>query len=98
MVASLDQAGQSIPVILRNLSAQGAQVDGDFSLTVGDAVTLQKGELSVPGRIAWRDGRKAGIAFACDLDPAVVLRHIPTPRPQLPHCHKRPGFRSACTA
>lgn len=94
MAAVLEHPGGSAAVILRNLSAQGALVEGDQALTVGDEVVFRKNDLAVAGRIAWIDGRRAGIAFAMSLDPDTVRRQVPVPRPIVPLVHKRPGLRT----
>ena len=93
MAASLEHAGGMTPVTLRNLSAEGALVEGDHRLVPGAEIVFHKNDLDVAGRIAWVDGRRAGIAFAMSLDPDIVLRHVPPPRPRHEVVHKRPGFR-----
>ena len=93
MAANVEHAGGMTPVTLRNLSADGALIEGDQDLAPGSELVFRKNELAVAGRIAWVDGRRAGIAFAMSLDPDTVLRHVPAPRPRCEVVHKRPGFR-----
>jgi hypothetical protein len=93
MAASLEHAGGMTPVTLRNLSAEGALVEGDQGLAPGSEIVFHKKGLAVAGRVAWVDGRRAGIAFAMSLDPDTVLRHVPAPKPRSEMVHKRPGFR-----
>ena len=93
MAASLEHEGGLTPVRLRNLSAQGALVEGEHGLVPGAEVVFRKKDLAVAGRIAWVDGCRAGIAFAMDLDPEIVLHHVPAPKPRCDTTYKRPGFR-----
>lgn len=93
MSASLELSGMSLPVKLRNLSSDGALVEGDKLPVEGSSVQFRKGELSVAGRVAWAKTRHAGISFMHALEPDQVLRHIPTPRARVKPEFRRPGFR-----
>jgi hypothetical protein len=98
MAATLEHPGGVTPVTLRNLSANGAQVEGDHGLPTGTQIVLRKNELAASGRIAWSAGGRSGIAFAYPLDPEIVLRHIPVPKRVPELVHKRPGFRGPLSA
>src|SRR5687767_10544110 len=93
MAASLESDGVTVPVTLRNLSAEGALVDGDHGLSVGAEIVFHKNDLSVAGHVAWVDGRRAGLAFVVSLDPETVLRYVPVPAPLRIEVHKRPALR-----
>jgi len=93
MAASLEHDGQVLPVTLRNLSADGALVEGDHGLQPGAQIVFCRQDLKAEGLIAWVADRRAGIAFAMSLDPETVLRQIPSPRPICELHHKRLGFR-----
>jgi hypothetical protein len=93
MAASLEIAGVTVPVTLRNLSAEGALIEGDHGLSPGDEIVFLKNDLSVAGRVAWVDGRRAGLAFSMSLDPETVLRYVPVPTPLRIEVHKRPALR-----
>ena len=54
---------------------------------------LRKGDLSMPGTIAWVNGRQAGVNFAQKLNPEQLLRHIPTPRARVTASFRRPGLK-----
>ena len=95
MAASLEHPGGITPVTLRNLSADGALVEGDHGLAPGTTIIFRKNELAVAGRVAWSVGRRAGIAFETKLDPGIVLHHVPAPKPITEIVHKRPGFRGS---
>ena len=98
MSASLELSGTSLPVKLRNLSVDGALVEGDKLPVEGASVLFRKGDLSVSGQVAWVKGRQAGVAFAQNLNPDQLLRHIPAPRPRVTPDFKRPGLKGTLTA
>lgn len=95
MAASIESDGVTIPVKLRNLSSEGALVEGDKLPAAGSMVVFHKKELNLPGHIAWATAGRAGIAFEARLDPASVLRHVPSikavPKPDF----RRPRIRAS---
>lgn len=93
MAASLELSGTSLAVKLRNLSSEGALIQGDALPVEGASVMFRKGELCVSGQVAWVKGRQAGIAFAEPLNPEQLLRHVPKPRPRVMPKYRRPGLR-----
>ena len=94
MAASLELSGTSLPVKLRNLSSEGALVEGAKLPVEGAAIQFRKGELSVAGRVAWVKGGRAGISFSHNLEPEQVLRHVPAPRPRVHSDFRRPGLKA----
>jgi hypothetical protein len=92
--ATLEIPGASIPVVLRNLSQDGALVQGDDLPDEGSRVLFHRQGLSVPGRVAWSHCNSAGIEFDFPLFPQELLRHIPTTQRKPPpiSLQKRPGF------
>ena len=94
MTATIELSGMSLPVKLRNLSNEGALIEGDNLPVEGSEVIFRKAELTLKGRIAWVERRRAGIAFAELLSPDAVLRHIPTPRPRVKLDFRRPALVS----
>lgn len=93
MAASLEHRGGLTSVTLRNLSAEGALVQGDHGLSPGAPIVFHKGELAVSGTVAWVDGNRAGLAFDGRLAPETVLRHVPEPKAREEKVYRRPGFR-----
>jgi len=91
MAASLETSSGTANVTLRNLSAEGALVEGDRLPDAGESLIFRKNELVVSGRIAWASERRAGIAFDAKLQPETVLRHIPSPKHRIEPTFKRPG-------
>ncbi|QDP20181.1 PilZ domain-containing protein [Sphingomonas xanthus] len=94
MAASLELSGTSLPVKLRNLSAEGALVEGDKLPVEGSAIQFRKGDLSVAAKVAWCKTRHAGISFEHKLDPDQVMRHVPVPRARVKPNFRRPGLKS----
>ena len=92
MAATLETATGSATVTLRNLSADGALVEGDRIPAEGSLLVFRKKDLAVGGKVAWISERRAGIAFDSKLEPETVLRHIPAPKHRMEPSFKRPGF------
>ena len=93
MQAFVDCDGATVSVKLRNLSKDGALIEAAALPPVGAKVQFRKGELTLPGHVAWETGSRAGIAFDQALDPDSVLRHVPEPRQRLVLEHRRPRLR-----
>ena len=94
MSASIELSGKSLPVKLRNLSAEGALVEADMLPVEGASIMFRKGELCVQGRVAWAKTRHAGISFVRKLEPEEVLRHVPAPRARVKPEFRRPGLKA----
>ncbi len=94
LTASLEAGGVSQPVTLRNLSHDGALVQGAELPAEGDTIVFQRKGLSVRGHVAWKHAEFAGIAFHSSLSPAELLRNVPAPtrRFAVPPVVRRPGF------
>ena len=79
-------------MILRNLSAEGALVEGAQLPPEGSATIFRRNELRVDGQIVWVEGRYAGIAFTRELERAELLREVPRPRQKFDQQFRRPGL------
>jgi hypothetical protein len=94
--ASLDLPDRSQSVKLRNLSEEGALVEGAGMVERDCDLLFRRNEIEVPARVVWVRGRFAGIAFDQPLDRKVVLRHVPASAPRSdpppPRLFKRPGL------
>lgn len=87
-------AGESLSVILRNLSQEGALVQGDDLPAEGARVLFHRQGLSVPSTVAWSHGGHAGLQFDFPLFPREMLRHVPqSRRPTAPPIKRRPGLQ-----
>lgn len=92
MTASLEILGRAVKVTLRNLSSDGARVEGVELPVEGTQLLFRKGDLAVVGSIIWTKSKQAGIRFETKLDPATVLNHVPAPRPRKVDEFRRPGL------
>lgn len=94
MTATLDYSGRAVKVTLRNLSPDGAQVEGTQLPVEGTDLLFRKGDLAAAGSIIWTKGTQAGIRFEEKLDPTTVLNHVPVARPRKAADFRRPGLGS----
>jgi hypothetical protein len=92
LAASVEQSGHVVTVKLRNLSSEGALIEGEGLPIEGSQVLFRRNDLAVPSLVAWVHGRQAGIAFAAPLRAQDVLRNIPKPRPRVKPDFRRPGL------
>ena len=92
MTATLELSGAALSVKLRNLSQDGALVEGDRLPVEGSAVVFRRNDFAVSGRVAWVKGGRAGVTFARPLSPETVLRNIPSPKPRSAPNFKRPAL------
>ena len=92
LAASIEIAGVEEPVKLRNLSEEGALIEGERLPLEGTTTFFRRNELRLKSHIVWVHGRFAGVAFARQLKPEEVLRHVPKPRQRIRREFRRPGF------
>lgn len=92
LAATIEAFGHAIPVKLRNLSTEGALIEGKDLPLEGAKVVFRRNELSVESTIAWVHDDQAGIAFANSIPCEDVLRNIPSPRSRPPVKFGRPGL------
>jgi hypothetical protein len=93
--ATIESGGSEQSVKLRNLSEQGALIEGVKLPIEGTQVVFKRKELEAPGRVVWVNGKLAGIAFGEKLETEQVLRHIPAPRNIAQPKSWRPGLKSS---
>ena len=97
LAATLEVAGVPQAVKLRNLSEEGALIEGERLPLEGTTTFFERNELRLKGRVVWVEGLYAGIAFARQLRPEEVLRHVPqqtgTRKPPQPARCRRAGHR-----
>ena len=92
LAASIEASGASLAVKLRNLSAEGALIEGDDLPVEGSEVLFRRNDLSVKSCVAWVHGKHAGVAFRRSIAQEDVLRNIPKPKLRAPVDYKRPGL------
>ena len=90
--AKIEVDGAEVSVILRNLSAEGALVEGARLPAEGSITVFRRNELCATGEIVWVEGRYAGIAFNRQLEKAELLRDVPRPRQKFEQQFRRPGL------
>ena len=78
-----------MPVRLRNISVDGAMLDGIGDLTPGMQVVLElSGVLAAPGQVRWSRSGQIGIRFDHAVDLAALAHADHQPSPQSPHMVK----------
>jgi PilZ domain len=92
LAATIEVDGVAQPVRLRNLSEEGALIEGERLPSEGTISFFQRNELRLKSRVVWVHGRFAGVAFARSLRPEEVLRYIPQPRAKAQLDFRRPGL------
>ena len=92
LAAHIEVRGVAVPVKLRNLSAQGALIQGDRLPAEGSITYFQRNDLRLRCEVKWVEGRYAGIRFNRELEREEVLRYIPPPRETFRPEFKRPGL------
>ena len=92
LTALVEASGRPLDVKLRNLSAEGALIEGDVLPSEGTDIMFRRGDLSVAGTVVWVSGRRAGIHFKEALSPTALLRHVPVPRPRILPSFRRPAI------
>lgn len=90
--AKVEVDGAEVSVILRNLSAEGALVEGGRLPREGSPTIFRRNDLCVHGQIVWVEGRYAGIAFSRQLEKTELLREVPRPRQKFEQQFRRPGL------
>jgi hypothetical protein len=92
LAATVEVAGRPVAVKLRNLSEEGALIEGERLPLENSTTYFERNELRLKSRVVWVHGRYAGVAFDHPLKPEQVLRNIPKPRPKAQADFRRPGL------
>jgi len=91
LLAQLRVDGQDelLRVKVRNLSAGGMMAEGEARVARGSMVAVELRNLGwVEGSVAWKQDNRFGIAFAEEIDPAVVRAPVTSadgPAYEIPH-------------
>lgn len=64
MAATLHASGIDTAVKIRDLSADGAQIESPLIPEAGSPMTLARGQLAVAGHVTWRTERRCGLKFS----------------------------------
>lgn len=92
LTAVVEMCGRTMDVKLRNLSADGALIEGEGLPAEATEISFRKGDLRVAGTVVWVSNRRAGLRFHAPLSPEALLRHVPVPRPRVLPSFRRPGL------
>lgn len=92
LAATVEIAGEQVAVKLRNLSEEGALIEGERLPLEGAGTVFARNELRLRSRVVWVQGRYAGVAFDKPLNPEQVLRNVPKPKPRTQGDFRRPGL------
>lgn len=90
--ATIELDGAAMPVRLRNLSEEGALVEGERLPHPGLQVMFERKGLRVKARVMWTEGRYGGVRFERPLGRDELLRHVPAPRQKFEPKYRRPGL------
>jgi hypothetical protein len=93
LTATVDVDGAAQPVKLRNLSEQGALIEGEAVPAEGSRTVFRRNDLKLQSEVVWVHGKYAGIAFDEPLERTDVLRQVPQreARPVPPQLYARPA-------
>jgi hypothetical protein len=92
LAATVEVAGQDVPVKLRNLSEEGALIEGDQLPVEGTSTFFRRNDLRLRSRVVWVHGKYAGVSFDQPLKTEQVLRNVPKPKPKTDTDFRRPGL------
>jgi PilZ domain len=90
--ASIEVDGSPVPVTLRNLSEEGALVEGAHLPEVGAPTRFERNELRIAGHVVWLAGRFAGIKFDKPIPRDELMRQVPRPKQRFEPVFRRPGL------
>jgi hypothetical protein len=92
LAASIEVAGVPQPVKLRNLSEEGALIEGDNLPLEGSTTFFERNDLRLKSRVVWVQGCYAGVAFNRPLKSEEVLRNVPRAKQRANPDFRRPGL------
>lgn len=92
--AELAWGESCLPVNLRDLSVEGALVEGARLPPAGSQGLLKRNGVEVECRVVWKNGAQAGLAFAEAVQSGQIMRTIRPPGPKPAVDYRRPGVRT----
>jgi hypothetical protein len=92
--ATVYVGGLPVSVKLRNLSEEGALIEGARLPCEGSETMFERNEMRLRSTVVWVQGKYAGVAFETPLKREEVLRHVParSARSKAPIGFRRPGL------
>jgi len=94
LAARIRASDRTFDVRLRNLSQNGALLEGSVALPIGTEVTFERGNTNVRARIAWTSQSRFGITFLVPIEESEVLIHVGRPHSK-PSAQPAPSFKRA---
>lgn len=82
VMATISAGSGSAPVKIRDLSPDGALIEGGVLPHSGSTITLVRGDLAISGRVVWTQGGRAGLRFDALANVADWLPNAKTSQPQ----------------
>lgn len=76
VAATLYSDAGSSPVHIRNMSPCGALIEAALLPDPGSTISLRRGRLNAAGRIAWHNGRRAGVRFEAEIQVAEWMSRV----------------------
>jgi hypothetical protein len=73
VLASMVAETASGPVKIRNMSPDGALIEGAALPHLGEHLSIGRGDLAATGRVVWCEGGRAGLRFDQNIDVAAWL-------------------------
>jgi hypothetical protein len=91
LAARLSTTCHDRPVKIRDISSEGAMIEGDAVPSEGTDVILQRGPIEVFATVVWSDGRQCGLEFESVLEEEdfLTLLNPPLPAPTIEAPAKR---------
>lgn len=69
--------GEPVRTKVRNLSAGGMMLEGDFEVERGTRLTVELRNIGkVKGSVAWAQGSRVGVAFDSEIDPKLARSKV----------------------
>jgi PilZ domain len=84
--------GVPVPVTLRNLSEEGALVEGARLPSDGARTLFERNGMRIRGQVVWVAGRLAGIKFDRPMQRDELMRQVPQPKQKFEPVFRRPGL------
>ncbi len=83
VAATLYADGASGPVHIRDMSLNGAKIEGTRLPDPGSRIVLKRGSLEASGQMAWKDGKRGGIAFSGAIEVSEWMAKVREPQAKI---------------
>lgn len=83
VAATLYADSASGPVHIRNMSLNGANIEGIMLPDPGARIILKRGSLEASGQMAWREGKRGGVAFSGAVEVSEWMAKVREPQAKI---------------